>query len=146
MLVEKAIEMSYNAHKGQYDKAGKPYISHPIYIANKMKTNEEKIVALLHDVIEDTQVTIDCLKKEGYCEKTIKAIEAITKKPGEDYFDYINRLKEDPLARKIKIEDLKHNMDLNRIKNPSEKDLERIEKYKRALEILRGEWFPPAKN
>ena len=138
MLVGKAIDISYNAHKGQYDKAGKPYVTHPIYVASKMKTNEEIIVALLHDVIEDTKLTIEDLIEEGFCEETIKAVEAITRKPEEEYFQYIKRVKENPLARKIKIEDLKHNMDLKRIENPTEKDLARVDKYSKALEILRG--------
>lgn len=136
MLLEKAIDISYNAHKGQYDKAGKPYVSHPIYVAGKMKTNEEIIVALLHDVIEDTDLTLECLIKEGYTGEIINAIEAITRNPEEDYFQYINRVKLNPLAKKIKIEDLKHNMDLKRIGNPTEEDLQRVKKYKKALEIL----------
>lgn len=139
MLLAKAIDISYYAHKGQYDKAGNPYISHPIYIAGKMKTNDEIIVALLHDVIEDTDLTLDYLVEEGYPDNIIKAIDAITKKPEEDYGAYIKRVKENPLARSIKIEDLKHNMDLSRIKNPTEKDLQRVARYKWALEILMGE-------
>ena len=139
MLVGKAIDISYNAaHKGQYDKAGKPYATHPIYVATKMKTNKEIIVALLHDVIEDTKLSLEDLIEEGFPHEIIEAIDAITKKPEEDYFEYIKRVKKNPLARKIKIEDLKHNMNLKRIDEPTEKDYERVEKYKKALEILRG--------
>lgn len=136
MLVGKAIDISYNAHKGQYDKAGKPYVNHPIFVAGKMKTNEEIIVALLHDVIEDTDLTLECLIEEGYSDEIIQAIDAITKRPDEDYFEYIQRVKKNPLARKIKIEDLNHNMDLSRIKDPTDRDLKRVERYEKALEIL----------
>ena len=138
MLVGKAIDISYNAHKGQYDKAGKPYACHPIYVASKMKTNKEIIVALLHDVIEDTKLTLEYLIEEGFPHEIIEAIDAITRKSEEDYFEYIDRVKKNPLATKIKIEDLKHNMDLKRIDEPTEKDYERVERYKKALEILRG--------
>lgn len=139
MLVGKAIDISYNAHKGQYDKAGKPYVSHPIYVAGKMKSNKEIIVALLHDVIEDTELTLEYLIEEGYSEDIVDAIDAITKRQEEEYFEYIERVKQNPLAKKIKIEDLKHNMDLNRIENPTDRDLERVERYKKALEILMEE-------
>lgn len=136
MLVEKAKDIAYKAHKGQYDKAGKAYINHPIYIASKMKTNEEKIVALLHDVVEDTDLSLEDLIEEGFPEEIIDAIKAITKKPQEDYFEYIERVKNNPLAKKVKIEDLKHNMDTKRIPNLSDIDVNRVKKYKRALEIL----------
>ena len=139
MLLAKAIDISYYAHKGQFDKAGNPYVSHPIYVAGKMKTNDEIIVALLHDVIEDTDLTLDYLIEEGYPDNIIKAIDAITRRPEEDYGHYIKRVKENPLAKCIKIEDLKHNMDLRRIKNPTDSDFQRVERYRLAMEILLGE-------
>jgi (p)ppGpp synthase/HD superfamily hydrolase len=138
MFLEKAIDTSLYAHRGQFDKAGKPYVSHPIYLACKMRTEEEKIVALLHDVVEDTDVTLEDLEQEGFAKDIITAIKAITKEDGEDYFDYIKRVKKNLLATKVKIEDLKHNMDITRIKEPKEKDFERLEKYKKAMEILMG--------
>ncbi|MDY0236199.1 MAG: GTP pyrophosphokinase [Gudongella sp.] len=138
-MLGKAIDISFNAHKGQYDKAGKPYASHPIYVACKMKTDKEKIVALLHDVLEDTEITVEYLIQEGYTGEIIEAIIAITRENAEDYFQYIKRVKQNPLAKKVKIEDLKHNMDISRINEPTQRDLERVERYKKALVILRDE-------
>ena len=125
--VEKALKIATQAHKGQKDKAGKEYIYHPITVAANVETDEEKIVALLHDVIEDTKITLDDLKCYGVGENELTAIELLTKTDDEDY----NRL-----ARNVKIADLRHNSDLTRLKVITDKDKKRVEKYKKALTYL----------
>jgi (p)ppGpp synthase/HD superfamily hydrolase len=134
--VEKALEIATIAHKGQTDKAGKEYIYHPIMVAFSVKTKEEKIVALLHDVVEDTKITLKDLKNYGVGTNELTAIKLLTKKNNEDYFEYIARIKTNNLARNVKIADLKHNSDLTRLKVITDKDLKRVEKYKKAIAYL----------
>ena len=111
-MIGRALEIAWNAHKGQTDKAGNPYIRHPLTVAGKMDTEEEIAVALLHDVVEDTEVTLNDLEKEGFPEAVLEALRLLTHSPEEDYFTYIRRLKENPLARKVKLADLDHNSQL----------------------------------
>lgn len=134
--VEKALKIPTQAHKGQKDKAGKEYIYHPITVAANVETDEEKIVALLHDVIEDTKITLDDLKCYGVGENELTAIELLTKTDDEDYFEYISKVKNNRLARNVKIADLRHNSDLTRLKVITDKDKKRVEKYKKALTYL----------
>lgn len=135
-LTKKALKISFKAHKDQVDKAGLPYIFHPFYLANKMDDEYSICVALLHDVIEDGHYTVEDLIKEGFPSEVVEAIKALTHLKEDSYFDYINKIKLISLARKVKIEDLKHNSDLSRLNEITNKDLERIEKYKKALFIL----------
>ena len=141
MDYNKTLEFVKKAFEGKKDKGGKPYIEHLLFVANKMETEEEKIVALLHDIVEDIEgITLDTLRQMGYSEKIIQAVDSMTKRKGEDYEDYLKRVKQNPIARKVKLADIEHNMDLSRIENPTEKDYERIEKkYKKALKILNKE-------
>lgn len=134
-MLASAIKLCYEAHKNQVDKGGSPYYLHPIYVALNMESEEQKIVALLHDVIEDTEITIDDLRKKGFSEKIIEAVDAITKK-GESYEEYLKKVKDNELAKAVKIEDIKNNMDVSRLKEITEKDISRIEKYKKALAYL----------
>ena len=136
-MLKKALEICYKAHKNQVDKAGKPYCLHPIYVALMCKTQEEKIVALLHDVIEDTSYTLDDLKQAGFSQEIIEAIDCITKKD-EDYDTYIKKVKNNKLARVVKINDMMHNSDLTRLQNVTEEDIKRSEKYKKYIEILKN--------
>lgn len=136
-MLASAIKLCYEAHKNQVDKGGSPYYLHPIYVALNMESEEQKIVALLHDVIEDTEITIGDLKKKGFSEKIIEAVDAITKK-GESYEEYLKKVKDNELAKAVKIEDIKNNMDVSRLKEITEKDIARIEKYKKALAYLLG--------
>lgn len=138
MNYNKTLEFVKKAFEEKKDKGGRPYIEHLLFVANKMETEEEKIVALLHDIVEDIEgITLDTLRQMGYSEKIVKAVDAMTKRKGEDYEDYLKRVKQNPIARKVKLADIKHNMDLSRIENPTEKDYERIEKkYKKALKLL----------
>lgn len=135
-MIDKALQLATKAHKGQIDKGGNPYISHPIAVSMMMRSGDEKVVALLHDVVEDSDITFEMLEDYGFSNEIIDAIRSITKCNGEDYNDYITRVKQNPIARKVKIEDLKHNMDLSRISEPCEKDYKRIEKYKDILNKL----------
>lgn len=134
-MLNKALLLSYEAHKDQVDKAGLPYFLHPIFVALNMETVEQKTVALLHDVVEDTDITLEDLRKEGFPDEIIEAVDAITKTE-DDYEKYIQRVKTNALATAVKIADLKHNSDLSRLKTVTEKDLKRLEKYKKALEYL----------
>jgi (p)ppGpp synthase/HD superfamily hydrolase len=136
MLLTFAIAIANQAHVGQLDKAGKPYISHPLTVMAQMDTLESKIVAVLHDAIEDSELTIADLVRQGFPEFITTAIAAITKLDGELYEDYILRVKSNAIARKVKIADVTHNMDISRIANPTAKDFQRLEKYKIVLQKL----------
>lgn len=136
-MIRRALEIAWEAHKGQKDKAGKPYIFHPIAVALRGKTEEEKIVGLLHDVIEDTPITFDTLRKEGFSEVILEAINSVTKFSSEEYTEFILRAKENKIGREVKIHDLLENMHLKRIADPSPEDLERNKKYALALETLK---------
>ena len=132
---KKAMNIAYDAHHGQKDKSGVPYIYHPIHLAEQMQNEDECIVALLHDVVEDTDVTMDYLATE-FSDDIIQALKLLTHDDSVEYMDYIKNLKGNHLARKVKIKDLEHNSDTTRIKNPTEKDMKRWEKYHKAKEIL----------
>lgn len=123
------------AHRDQLDKAGRPYIEHPLAVAEAVEGEEARITALLHDVVEDSSVTPDTLRNL-FGDEVADAVEAMTHREGEDYFDYIRRLSQNPLARQVKLADLAHNMELGRIRSPGEEDRLRAEKYRRAREML----------
>jgi (p)ppGpp synthase/HD superfamily hydrolase len=131
-MLKKAISLAEKAHQGQVDKGGHPYILHPKRVMEKCETTEEKIVAMLHDVMEDTDYTADDLRKEGFSEEIITALLYLTHREGEGYMEYIERICENSLAVRVKYADLQDNMDLSRIPDPTEKDLARLEKYKLA--------------
>jgi (p)ppGpp synthase/HD superfamily hydrolase len=135
--IEKAISLALTAHKGQKDKAGAPYILHPLRVMLAMAADLEKQAAVLHDVIEDGRITPENLRSEGFSEEVCSAVVALTKKPGESYNQYLNRLNENPIARKVKMADLNDNMNLNRIKEPTQQDRERIKKYRDAMAFLK---------
>ena len=130
--LEQAIELAVKHHKGQYDKAGKPYILHPLRLMMSVDTDDEKIVAVMHDLVEDTHITIAYLRTAGFSEKVLSALDCVTNRDNEDYESFIERIAQNPLATKVKLADLEDNMDLSRISEPSKKDYKRIEKYKRA--------------
>ncbi|MFL0168788.1 MULTISPECIES: GTP pyrophosphokinase [Clostridium] len=145
-MLEKAIRIAAKAHEGQVDKGGKPYILHPLRLMLSRTSQEEMICAVLHDVIEDTDITIDYLKNEGFSEEILSALDALTRRHNETYDEFIERIVTNRLACEIKLADLKDNMNLSRIENPSQKDHERIKKYNKAadkilnaLEFYRGE-------
>ena len=136
LYLDRAIELAKQHHEGQTDKAGKPYIEHPLRVMNQVESEEEKIVAVLHDIVEDTDISLDDLRNEGFSEKVVSAVECLTKQDGENYDSYIERISFNPLAVKIKLADLEDNRDLTRLPEVTDKDLERIEKYDKALEKL----------
>ena len=131
----KAIIIAYNAHINQKDRSGLPYILHPIHLAEQMDTEEECIVALLHDVVEDTEVTFKELEKD-FSKTIIDALKLLTHDKETDYFEYIEKIKSNPLAKKVKLADLKHNSDETRLENITEKDITRNKKYVKAIKIL----------
>lgn len=135
-LTKKAMRIAYEGHKNQVDKSGLPYIYHPIHLAEQMKDETEVCVALLHDVAEDTDITSEDLRREGFGEEIIEALKLMTHNKNVPYMEYIRRIKDNPTARTVKLADLAHNSDLSRLDIVDEKDLERAEKYKRAMEIL----------
>ena len=135
--LERAIAIAATAHAGQVDKGGAPYILHPLKVMLRMTTLEERIVAVLHDVVEDCEISLDDLRKEGFSEVVLSAIESVTKVPGESYEDFVDRAAQNPIGRVVKLADLEENSDLSRIASPSWEDLERIEKYRRVIGRLR---------
>ncbi len=132
---EKALELATKAHFGQKDKAGKDYILHPITVASFMDTDEEKAVAYLHDVVEDTSVSLEDLSKI-FSSTIVEAVDAITKRENEKYEEYLKRVSTNKIARKVKVSDMLHNMDLTRLPKITEKDIERVNKYKRSVIYL----------
>ncbi len=134
--LERAIHLASEHHAGQVDKAGHPYILHPLRVMLQVKTVDERIVAVLHDTIEDTALTLEDLQREGFPSRVIDAIQCLTKHPGEPYAQFIERVKANPLARQVKQADIRDNMDLSRLPSVSEKDLERMKKYHAALKDL----------
>lgn len=131
----RAMRIAYEAHHGQLDKSGVPYIYHPIHLAEQMDTETETIVALLHDVLEDTPVTMEQLAEE-FSYEIIEALQLLTHNKEEDYLSYVERLKLNVIARKVKKADLKHNSDKTRLLTWTKKDEKRLEKYEKALKIL----------
>lgn len=136
-LTKKAMVLAYQAHHGQVDKSGTPYIFHPIHLAEQAEDEFTCCAALLHDVMEDTPVTLQELEKEFPPEVT-QALQLLTHRPGTDYFDYVRAVKQNPIARQVKLFDLLHNSDQTRCAFlPAKKRAQLKEKYDRALAILR---------
>lgn len=131
-----ALELAVEKHKNQTDKAGNPYILHPLHVMENVNSKEGKIVAILHDIIEDTDITEDYLLKIGLSKRIVDAVVALTRSKGMDYQEYIKNLSSNPLAKEVKLADLEHNMDLKRLPTLEEKDLERNRKYQIAYHYL----------
>ena len=138
-MIEKAIMLAAEMHEGQKDKSGKPYIYHPLAVMMKVKSKTAKIVAVLHDTVEDTNLELMDLKDAGYSEKVIEAVDAITKVPGESYMDYLTRVKANKIALEVKLADLSHNMSPSRMAHLDSKSFERlVKKYLQAIRYLSG--------
>ena len=131
-----ALELAVEKHKNQTDKAGNPYILHPLHVMENVNSKEGKIVAILHDIIEDTDITEDYLFKIGLSKRIVDAVVALTRSEDMDYQEYIKNLSSNPLAKEVKLADLEHNMDLKRLPTLEEKDLERKRKYQIADHYL----------
>jgi len=136
--LEDAISLALKAHRGQKDKGGHPYILHPFRLMLRMTTEHERFAAVLHDVVEDTGMTLADLRRKGYPEPVIEAVDCLTRRKGEAYEAFIMRLKSNQLARKVKLADLRDNMDLRRIPNPQQRDRERLKRYRKAWKELGG--------
>lgn len=136
-LVIKALRIAMDAHKDQTDKAGKPYILHPLAVAISQKTEECTIAALLHDVVEDSDYTFSDLESEGFSKEVLSALKLLTHDKFVDYGEYISSIRDNEIARNVKIADLTHNSDLARLAIVTDNDIERCEKYKKALRYLR---------
>lgn len=136
--LEHAIALAAQAHAGQIDKAGAPYILHPLRVMLRCATNEQRMAAMLHDVVEDCGITLERLRAEGFPDAVVRAVEALTKRDGEDYDAFVRRAGADPIARIVKLADLADNRDLSRLPNPTTKDRERLAKYERATAYLEG--------
>ena len=137
--LEKAISLATEAHNGQNDKNDAPYILHPLRVMARVQSETEKTVAVLHDIIEDTDYTIENLRENGYSKEVLEAIDCLTKRDGEDYDEYLKRSMSNPIAQKVKISDLKDNMDIRRFNVLEEEDLKRLNKYQRAWKYMTKE-------
>lgn len=134
--IKLAHEIAKRAHKGQVDKAGAPYILHPETVASFVTKDDEKIVAYLHDVIEDTPCQLRDLENAGFSSEIIKAVDLLTRKTGQSYKQYLKLVKTNELARVVKLADLKHNSDLSRLTHVTENDIKRLKKYQDAIVFL----------
>ena len=135
-LYDKALQIAIRAHKGQKDKAGHDYILHPIRVSERCDDPRAKIVALLHDTIEDTDVTADYLREEGFTEEIVEAVLAVTRREGEEYNDYVRRAAQNELGRMVKRADLEDNMGIRRLPELTDRDVERLRKYLRAWQYI----------
>ena len=136
ILTKKALRICFNAHKDQVDKTGLPYVFHPFHLAEKMNSEEEVCVALLHDVVEDTDITFEDLINEGFNENIIDALKLLTHNDDTPYMEYVKKIKENPLAKKVKLADLRHNSDLTRLDLSVDKIPAKYEIYKKAISYL----------
>lgn len=135
-MTKKALRLCFDIHKDQLDKSGLPYVFHPFHLAEQMESEEGVCVALLHDVIEDGDCTPDDLRKLGFSEAVLDALTLLTHDPMVPYMDYVAAIGTNPLARQVKLADLRHNSDLTRLDAVTERDLQRVEKYKAAIALL----------
>ena len=133
---KKAMKLCFLAHKEQVDKTGIPYVFHPFHLAEQMEDEATTVVALLHDVVEDTPYTIDDLAAMGFGEDILGALQLLTHEEGVPYMEYVAAIKPNPIARAVKLADLRHNSDLTRLDTVDEKALERAEKYAKAIQLL----------
>lgn len=131
-----AMKLCFEAHKYQTDKSGLPYVFHPFHLAEQMEDEATTVVALLHDVIEDTPYTLQELAQLGFSEAVLEALALLTHDPTVPYMDYIREIRDNPIARKVKLADLRHNSDLNRLDSVDERARRRIAKYREAMEFL----------
>ena len=135
-LTKRALLLSFEAHKDQVDKSGMPYVYHPFHLAESMTDEYTTVVALLHDVVEDTDYTLSDLRAMGYPDEVIEALSYMTHDDATPYMEYVAKIAQNPIARAVKIADLRHNSDLTRLDSPDEAAYKRVLKYKEALRLL----------
>ena len=133
---KKAIKLIFEKHNGQFDKSGLPYVHHPLHVAEQMDDENTTVAALLHDVVEDTDTSFEELEDMGFSDEVISALRLLTHDPNENYFDYVKGVGKNEIARKVKIKDLEHNMDLSRLDQITSEDLARVNKYKESYDYL----------
>ena len=138
-LTKKAMLLCFGAHKHQKDKSGMPYVFHPFHVAEQMTNEVTTVVALLHDVVEDTGYTLNDIEAMGFGKDVVDALALMTHDKNVPYLDYVAKLKDNRIAREVKLADLKHNSDLSRLSKVTPKDMERVEKYKKAIALLEGD-------
>lgn len=138
-LTKKALKICFNAHKDQVDKTGMPYVFHPFHLAEQMDTEDAVCVALLHDTVEDTDISFEDLINEGFNDNIINALKLLTHNDDTSYLEYVARIKENPLARKVKLADLRHNSDLTRIDLTVDKIPPKYSLYLEAIKYLESE-------
>lgn len=131
-----AMKLAYEKHHNQFDKAGAPYVFHPFHLAEQMENEDSCIVALLHDIVEDTDTTFEELENYDFGENVITTLKLLTHDKSIDYFEYIEKISTNKLAIIVKLADLKHNSDLSRLPQITEKDIKRNQKYKKCIEFL----------
>ena len=136
---KKALKLCFDAHKDQTDKSGLPYVFHPFHLAEQMETEDTTVAALLHDVVEDTDYTLEDLAAMGFGEPVIRALGLLTHDASVEYMDYVRAIKEDPIAKAVKLADLRHNSDSSRMDVMTARDLARQEKYRKAMALLEQE-------
>ncbi len=137
--VEDAVSIAARAHRGQKDKAGAPYLLHPLRMMLRMDTEAAMMAAVLHDVVEDTEWTLDRLREAGFSEEVLEAVDCLTHREGESYEQFVERVRTNPVARQVKVADLEDNMNVRRMNQLGPKELGRLEKYHRAWRVLTGE-------
>lgn len=135
-LTKKAMKLCFTAHKDQTDKSGLPYVFHPFHLAEQMPDELTTVAALLHDVVEDTAYTFADLREMGFPAAVLEALALLTHDDGTPYLDYVAQLKSNPIARAVKLADLRHNSDLTRLDHVDARALSRVEKYRKAIELL----------
>lgn len=136
--LERAIALAATAHEGQTDKAGAPYILHALRVMLRLETTEERIAAVLHDIVEDCGWTLDRLRAEGFPEPVVLGVEAVTRRDDESYEEFVLRAKAHPIGRRVKLADLADNSDLSRLSQITDRDRARLEKYRLATEALQA--------
>ncbi len=136
-LTKKALRLCFDAHREQVDKTGLPYVFHPFHLAEQMKDEYTTVCALLHDVVEDTDYTLEDLRAMGYPDEVVEALALLTHDPAVPYMAYVEEIAKNPIARKVKMADLRHNSDLSRMDEVDEWAVKRTEKYKKALAYLK---------
>lgn len=134
--LERAIAIASQAHAGQVDKGGQPYILHPLRVMLRVSTPYERMAAVLHDVVEDTPATLKSLSDEGFACEVVEAVDALTKRTGETRMQAAARAKANPIARAVKLADNAENMDISRLPNPTAKDYERLREYESVRQFL----------
>jgi (p)ppGpp synthase/HD superfamily hydrolase len=134
--LEEAIRIALEAHRGQKDRAGAPYVLHPLRVMLRVRTDAERMAAVLHDVVEDTAWTLDDLRARGFPDEVLEAVDRLTRRPGEAYDALVERAAAHPVARRVKLADLEDNLDLRRLEAVSPGDLDRVGRYLRAWRRL----------